>query len=519
MHSYIAQTRPRLEPLEDRVMLSTCHVTRLTDQGIGKGFRGDLRYCINKVNAEPGPDVIDFNVTGTINLIAPLSVITDDLVLQGPGPALLSVRRNSGGFYRIFTIPNGVSAEISGLTITNGDAGFNDGGGGLFNAGSLTLSDGVISGNKAQYGAGIANSGLLTMSDCRVTGNVASTRGGGIDNVYGTVTVDNCVVSGNGLSSGDGNGGGLANNWKMNLSAVTVSDNSAQNGGGIRNNVDGVLTIQASTFSENKSGGFGGAIDNIGSAMISDSSFSLNRAYWRGGAISNQGNATMVISASTLSGNWCSSSIPSTAMGGGIYNQSGTVTIENSTLFGNSVPNDPNSGGGAIQNLLDGIVNLTLSTIAGNWANGHAGGIRTEDATVNIRNSIVAGNSAAMKPNVNGTVFSLGHNLFGVSNGGLGYAASDLLDVDPILGPLADNGGPTLTLALLPGSPAIDVGDNTDAPVWDQRGPGFPRIVNGTIDIGAFEVQATGATGTTIDFAVLITADFGDSRFNARGSH
>ena len=76
-----------------------------------------------------------------------------------------------------------------------------------------------------------------------------------------------------------------------------------------------------------------------------------------------------------------------------------------------------------------------------------------------------------------------------------------------MLGPLADNGGPTQTHALLPGSPAIDAGDNTDAPEWDQRGIGFPRIVNGTIDIGAFEVQATGAPLPANPLAVLITAD------------
>ena len=82
--------------------------------------------------------------------------------------------------------------------------------------------------------------------------------------------------------------------------------------------------------------------------------------------------------------------------------------------------------------------------------------------------------------------------LVGDSADASGFAPTDLLDIDPLLGPLADNGGPTLTMALLPGSPAIDAGDNTDAPEWDQRGPGLPRIVDGTIDIGAFEVQATG---------------------------
>src|SRR5262249_20201921 len=71
-------------------------------------------------------------------------------------------------------------------------------------------------------------------------------------------------------------------------------------------------------------------------------------------------------------------------------------------------------------------------------------------------------------------------------------AATDLLYVDPQLGPLQDNGGPTWTMALLPGSAAVGTGDPTDAPEFDQRGPGFARVVDGKIDIGAFEVQVSG---------------------------
>jgi hypothetical protein len=100
---------------------------------------------------------------------------------------------------------------------------------------------------------------------------------------------------------------------------------------------------------------------------------------------------------------------------------------------------------------------------------------------------------------VSGPLASQGHNLIGIGNGGSGYDPTDLVGsadfpIDPKLGPLQDNGGPTQTMALLPGSPAIDAGDNTDAPLFDQRGPGFPRIVNGIIDIGAFEVQAVALT-------------------------
>src|SRR5439155_18199838 len=87
--------------------------------------------------------------------------------------------------------------------------------------------------------------------------------------------------------------------------------------------------------------------------------------------------------------------------------------------------------------------------------------------------------------------------------GGSGFVAADLVGsaagpIDPKLGPLQNNGGPTLTMALLPGSPAIDAGDNTNAPPYDQRGPGFPRIVNGKIDIGAFEVQAAASVLVTV---------------------
>src|SRR5262249_2449977 len=100
---------------------------------------------------------------------------------------------------------------------------------------------------------------------------------------------------------------------------------------------------------------------------------------------------------------------------------------------------------------------------------------------------------APTSSDVNGALTSLGHNLIGISNGGSGYAATDMVGtaqnpLDPKLGPLQDNGGPTWTMALLPGSPAIDAGALTDME-WDQRGPGYARLVNGATDIGAYEVQ------------------------------
>jgi hypothetical protein len=100
-----------------------------------------------------------------------------------------------------------------------------------------------------------------------------------------------------------------------------------------------------------------------------------------------------------------------------------------------------------------------------------------------------AGNTAPTGPDLYGNLGSLGHNLIGNTDGGSDFDPTNFLNVDPLLGPLQVNGGPTFTMALQCGSPAIDAGDNTDDPDWDQRGEGFPRIVNGIIDIGAYEVQ------------------------------
>jgi hypothetical protein len=148
---------------------------------------------------------------------------------------------------------------------------------------------------------------------------------------------------------------------------------------------------------------------------------------------------------------------------------------------------------------------VTDSTISGNKAvknagipgNSGCGGIYTSGnvATVSIQNTILAGNSAPSSLDVAGVFTNLGHNLIGIGDGGSGYANTDLVGtsanpINPLLGPLQDNGGPTQTMALLPGSPAIDAGTLTDSE-WDQRGPGYPRLVNGATDIGAYEVQVS----------------------------
>jgi hypothetical protein len=272
------------------------------------------------------------------------------------------------------------------------------------------------------------------------------------------------------------------------------------------------LTLSGSTV---------GAITNFGTLTISGCTLTGNSRSVAGGAIYS--NGTLTVRHSTISENYADgySWTNGAAYGGGIYVAGGTLTLSSSTVANNAVyggayyfvdpdsPYWPNGGewygqdayGGGVY-VAGGTVSIDHSTIAGNYAEGgwgdglysygysFGGGVFVgTHATFQARNSIVADNTAWNNSDLSGAVASLGHNLIGDSAGGAGYAASDLLNVDPRLGPLQDNGGPTHTMALLAGSPALDAGDNTGAPAYDQRGAGFPRIFGDAIDIGAFEAQ------------------------------
>jgi hypothetical protein len=171
------------------------------------------------------------------------------------------------------------------------------------------------------------------------------------------------------------------------------------------------------------------------------------------------------------------------------------VTISNSTLSGNSVTGD----GGAIYNGSSdqhSAVIITNSTISDNSATGNGGGIYNV-SSAELGSTILDAGSSGENIFNTGTVTSLGYNLSSDDGGGLLTGPGDQINTDPMLGPLQDNGGPTFTHALLPGSPAIDAGDPsfTPPPFYDQRGRDFFRVMNGRIDIGSFEVQA-GSTST-----------------------
>ncbi len=224
-------------------------------------------------------------------------------------------------------------------------------------------------------------------------------------------------------------------------------------------------------------------------ANFSDTTFS-------GGAIRSL-TSILTIVQSTISGN---STTGDYADGGGIF-ASSVVTLTSSTISGNSTTGNYASGGGI--RTISGDVTLTSSTVSGNSSGFRAGGILS-GGTTTITNSIVAGNTAGstlggtgpdLVPVFGGTL-TINYSLIGVADGltitgGGNLTGTAALPLDPLLGPLANNGGRTETHALLVGSPAIDAGDPSFAspPDFDQRGAPFVRVFGGRIDIGAFEVQ------------------------------
>jgi hypothetical protein len=264
------------------------------------------------------------------------------------------------------------------------------------------------------------------------------------------VSLNNSTLTGNTAAEGGGiwNYSVLQGLGTVEVNSTTLSENSAEQGGGIRNDSGASgyaeVHVNSSTLTEN-SGTDGGGISNL----------------------SDDGDAVLQINNSTLSSN-------SATTGGGIDNEGASglarLDISSSTFSGNSAVD---FGGG--------IYNYQLFTPA-----------------LNILNTILnAGVSGGNIYNVgNGRIISLGYNLSSDDGGGYLTGPGDQINTDPLLGPLQDNGGPTFTHALLGDSPAINTGDPnfTPPPLYDQRGPGFDRVVTGRIDIGSFEVQ--GATPT-----------------------
>src|ERR1051325_8224777 len=271
--------------------------------------------------------------------------------------------------------------------------------------------------------------------------------------------------------------------------SITISGPGAQNLAVIGNNQGSVfnittygrtVTISGLTISNNS----GAAIHNEGEM---DVTYSNVGAIWNDAAHTSC-YATIELNYSSIAGiqsltcqsfGCCQASVTvenSTVSGGGIYTEYGSaLQISNSTISGSG--GAVNSGSGCV------ISNSTLKADSGY-------DIRSTGFVVALSNTVLKiGPSGHSIIRLVGQVKSLGYSLSSDDGGGYLNGPGDQINTDPMLGPLQDNGGPTLTNALLPGSPAINAGDPNFQGSYDQRGPGYDRVRNGRLDIGSFEVQ------------------------------
>ena len=398
-----------------------------------------------------------------------------------------------------------------------------DGGGGIYNYdGTLALNHCTITRNLANFGGGLYNDGSslgnasLTISSSTLTCNSARLGGGiyndGFDYGDATLTVNESTFNNNRADVGgcifnDGVAGGA----EFTSNDSTLSGNSATDRGGcIYNDVmngSAPQTFNNSNLNGNSAGNSGGAIysNHAGFFILNNCGISGNSAQNFGGGIYNDGSqegaAWLTVNSSTLNAN-------SAAKGGGIFNdgqQQGDthLQISNSTISGNTA----DYGAGIASNGFQGFyvsVEITNSTFGNNSAAEGGDSIfntgeEGQTVIVSLANTILkTGASGDNIFNHLGTVSSFGYNLSNDNCGGYLTGLGDQINTDPLLGPLQNNGGPTLTHALLPGSPAVNTGDPNFAPppVYDQRGPGFDRVIDGRVDIGSFEIQGLSSTPT-----------------------
>jgi CSLREA domain-containing protein len=480
-------------------------VNSLADPGNGacNATQCTLREAIN----DPQSTEISFapGLTGAITLAAPAAgggtlTIDKNLSITGPSTGIVIRRRSTDPDFRIFRIPAEGNVTLTNLTIQNGKR-TDRPGAGILNFGTLRLTNSTVADNS---GGGIGNFGTLTLTRSTVARN-----SGGIGN-FGmlTVTITNSTIADNSPGLGISNGRGT-----LALTRSTV----ARNGGAGITNEGGTLTLTHSTVARNGGAGVssrglfrvravvtltnarivgnsgGGITNSRGSVTLTNSTVAGNSAA-DGGGIHNSSDGGVTITNSTIAGN------SATNEGGGIFNEARVrhvafVTLTNSTVSGNSA----GSGGGIFtsnRGEFDVGVSLTNSTVVSNSATVEGGGgirQRGADAVLSLGNTIVARNGAPTGPDVfdTGELVGASFSLIGdgsgsgITNTDGNQVGSASAPIDPKVGPLANNGGPTQTHALLLGSPAIDAASTPDCPSTDQRGVLRPQ--GPACDIGSFE--------------------------------
>lgn len=392
-------------------------------------------------------------------------------------------------------------------------------GGGIISRGTLTLTDSIVSGNLAKGGNSLAGTGR----------GGGGAYGGGIycSQSTGNVTIQHSIISGN---KSIGGAGGSGAKGTAGTGGGDGGDGGYGNGGGVYN-WQGTLSISDSTISGNLAkggnagnGGTGGADGNGGTGGAGDK-------IWGGGVSNHSGSASASIADSTISGNKVvagkaglggagglrgahgANGAAGSADGGGVYSDQtldisgvtiaknsardgggvfihgGTATILNSTIAKNNASRD---GGGFT--LAGGDVQIFNSTIAFNKANaksGFGGGLDIFNVnTVDIISTIIAGNTAKNSADIDTSgAVSVGFTLIqqNIDPADFNDLGNNLIGVNPLLGKLGNNGGPTQTILPAANSPVIDAGSNPDNLTTDQRGIGFARVIGTSADIGAIE--------------------------------
>jgi parallel beta-helix repeat protein len=480
--------------LEHRKLLSTIVVNNPTDTPVANQI--DVRQAIAQANSDGGGDTIVFsslfNSPQTITLTKGALILTGKATTTITGPGYQNLTVSGGGNSGVFEVRGG-SAALSGLTISGGHA--NTFGGGVYNWG-----------------------GTVTLTDCYVVQSTCNQSGGGLANtIGGTLTLNHCTVAQNYVNPGgdmtSGCGGGIWNGGTATITDCSIVGNQGTSGAGLYNDRYGVLSLTSDNVNANHAEGGAGLYNYLGKTTLTDCTVSNNEAdSVGGGGLYNSPGGTLSLTGCMVSNNTYDSDYQVDRIGGGGLCSLGTTTLIDCTVSSNTAypidsPDGPSSpaGGGLIVFGGDGTTTLTNCTFSAN-----SGGGVYDRSGATLTNCTISGNTDFGLYIATGATATLTNTIVAAPPGfsavvGSFSGGNNLIGGNSLLGPLGDYGGPTQTMPLLPGSPAIGTGTSTGAPTNDQRG--FNR--GSTVDIGAFQDQGftlTLVAGSTPQTTVIGTA-------------
>lgn len=506
----------------------------------GPGGTTSLRQAISQANTTSNNFILfDPSLNGsTITLQQGEIAINEPMYLVGPGADKLTISGNDAS--RIFNISTAsntpIAVTLADLTLSHGHAGGNHLGGAIYAANvSLTLQDSVFESNygRQEGGAIFSHSGngigsVTKITRTTIANNITDSivgQGGGFL-VWGgtTLQIVDSVISGNKASESAGGFVYDVDSTTINNTLITGNSSSGSSGGlnvfhDAFSGVTSAVAINNSTISGNTSAFHGGGLKlgNVVATLTGDT-ISANSAGYTGGGVfvfntTSPIAAQLSLQQSTVTGN------SATKFGGGI-DASGVdaVSISRSLIGFNNVYDPSGGGGGLALRFVKTLVSVDNSTIYGNYAYNNGGGIGIFDAgTGNVTtfsNATIAGNVTfnyasngilgAGTPHINGSIIANGTShssnqdvdgtfaesyslIRNVGSAVLTPAPGNKNGQDPLLGPLTVNGGPTLSMLPMIGSPVLDAGPTAITSGVDQRG--LPRFVNGRVDMGAVERQ------------------------------